>query len=232
MDGGRGKAEKEYLDFGQRTALKERDTNEDARKDLDGPRDWAAPPSTEPVRVYVSGYMPQHITPYNYIGQQLPTPPYTITGKKRGRPPSWEAEKKVPQEAICIGDSGASEAVTSIKLEKHIHIISHTGSSAKISLCDADDCSIEDSSSADEMPLSPNGSDSSASDTTSDDSTSCDGASDGTRSDGHSDDTAGKNDLKDPVVLAIDIEDDSSASTILSKDRGCEDNFTGKEVYP
>ena len=117
-------------------------------------------------------------------------------------------------------------------MEKHIHILSYTGSSAKISLCDADDCSIEDSSSANELPLSPDGSDSSTSDTTSDDSISSDGASDGTRSDGHSDDTAGKHDSNGPVIITTDIEDGSCASTILSTDRECEDNFAGKEVYP
>ena len=207
------------------------------RKDVDGPMQWAAPPSVEPIRVYVSGYMPQHTTLHNHIGPQLPTPPNTSTGKKRERPPSWEAEKKLPQEAICIGDSGAPEAATSMKLEKHIHITSHTGSSAKISLCDADDCSIEDSSSADELPLSPNDSGSSTSDTTSDDSISCDGASDGTRSDGtrsdgHSDDTAGKYESNGLVLLATATEDDNGPSTILSKDRGCEDTFAGKEVYP
>ena len=202
------------------------------RKEVDGHKEWAAPPSAEPVRMYVSGYMPQHITPHSHVDQPLPTPPNTSTVKKRGRPLSWEAEKKSPQEAICIGDSGAPEEVTSMKSKQHIHVISHTGSSAKISLCVADDCSIEDSSSADELPLSPNGSDSSASDTASIHSTSCDGASNGTRSDGHSDDTAGKYDSNGLMIHATDIEDDSGASTILSKDRGCEDTFVGKEVYP
>lgn len=231
-DGGRGKAEIEFLDFGQRKALKERDTNENVRKDVDGPSVWAAPPSAEPIRVYLSGYMPQHTTPHNHNGQQLPTPPNTSTGKKRGRPPSWEAEKDLPHEAICIGDSGAPEAVTSMKLEKKIRIPSHTGSSARISLCDSNDCSIEDSSSADELPLSPNGSDSSASDTTSKDSKPSDGGSDGTRSDRYSDDIAGKEDLNGLVVLATDVEDDSGTSSVLSNDRGCEDIFAGKEVYP
>ncbi|KAM0796866.1 hypothetical protein BDR22DRAFT_499082 [Usnea florida] len=230
-DGGRVRAENEFLDFRQTTSLRERDTIEAVREEGDGLREWAAPPSAEPVRVYVSGYMPQHITPHNHTDQQLPTPPNTTTGKKRGRPPSWEAEKTVPREAISIGDSGAPEAVTSMKLN-HIHIISHTGSSAKISLCDADDCSIEDSSSADELPLGPNDSDSSASDTSSDDSTSCDGASDGTRSNGYSDDTAGRCDSNGLMVHATQIEDDNGASTILSIDRGCEDTFAGKEVYP
>ena len=201
------------------------------RKDVDGPREWAAPPSAEPIRVYVSGYMPQHMTPYNCIDQQLPTPPTTSTGQKRGRPLSWEAERKLPPEATCIGDSGAPEAVTSTKLEKHIHIISHTESSAEISVCDAD-CSIEDSSSAEGLPPSPNGSDSSASDTTSDDSTSCDDISDGSRSNEHSSDIAGKYDSNGLVVLATDIEDDSGAPTILSKDHGCEDTFAGKDAYP
>ena len=194
-------------------------------KDVDGFREWADPPIAEPVRVYVSGYMP-----HDYIRQQLPTPPNTSTGKKRARPPSWEAEKELPQEAICICDSGTPEAVTKMKLKKHIHIISHTGSSAKISFCDADDCSIEESSSAGELPQSPNDSESSTSDTTSDDSISCDGASDGTRSDGHSDDTARKSDSNGLEVLATEVEDES-ASTLLSNDRGCEDTFAGK-VYP
>ena len=202
------------------------------RKDINAPREWPGPSFAEPVRVYISGYMPEHTMAHNYIGQQLPTPPNTSTGKKRPRPPSWEAEKELPQEAICIRDSGTPEAVTSMKLEKHIHILSHTGSSARISFCDADDCSIEDSSSADELPLNPNDSDSSTSDTTSDDSISCDGASDGIRSDGYSDATAGKSDSNGLVVPVTDIEDDSGASTILSKDRGCEDTFASKEVYP
>ena len=224
-------------------------------KDVDEPRKWPGPPSAEPsrlhalgylpqsttlthpsaepVRAYVSRHMPQYTAPLNHIGQQLPTPPNTLIGKKRERPPSWEAGKGLPKEAICIGNVGAPEAVTSTKSEHtQIHITSHTGKSAKISLCDADDGKIEDSTPADELPLSPKCSDTSASYTTSVDSISCDGASIRTRFDGHSDGAVGKSDSNSLVVLATDMEDDSGASTLLSNDYGCEDIFAGKVLYP
>lgn len=113
-----------------------------------------------------------------------------------------------------------------------IDIPSDSAISARISLCAADDGKIEDSSSANELPLSPECSNTSANNITSVDLISCDGASNRTRSGGPSDDTAGKPGSNRRVAFATDIEDDNGASILLSNDHGYGDTFAGKVVYP
>ena len=139
----------------------------------------------------------------------------------------------MPKESICIGNGGAPETVTSMKSEHtQIDITSDSGNSARISLCAADDGKIEDSSSANELPLSPECSNTSTNDITSVDLISCDGASNRTISGGPSDDTAGKSGSNRRVAFAADIEDDNGASILLSNDHGYGDTFAGKVVYP
>lgn len=181
--------------------------------------------SEEPVRAYVSGHMPQASTPRYCVARQLETPPNTLIRQKRERPASWESDNDLPKEAICVGDDGTPEEAASLKSQHtHVHITSYTALSANISFCDADDCTIEDSSSAGESPLIPD-------DTSSDDQSSSDGStsSDENRSFGN---TAGEADVSGQVLLATDSEDDSGTSTLPFDNSSSGDESAGQETHP
>ena len=126
-----------------------------------------------------------------------------------------------------MSNRGAPDAATSMKLEHtQIRITSDSGTPAKIS------GNIEDRTSANELPLSLNYDTTPASEISSVDLISCESAFNKTRSNGHSDDTAGKSDSHSLLGVATDVEDESGASTLLSKNNGCEDTFAGKVAYP
>lgn len=190
--------------------------------------------SEEPLRVYVSGYMPQSSMPHYYVAQQLQTPPDTLVGTKRERPTSWEADQDLYEEAISVGD-GTPEAATGLEQNHtHFHITSHTAQSAELSICHADDCSIEGSSSASQAPLSPTCSDMAANDSSSDDQSSSSGSSGSRSSDKGSSfgDTAEEAALSRQVLPATDSGDNSGASTILFDGCGSESSLTTKDIYP
>lgn len=179
--------------------------------------------------------MPQSSTPYHYVAQQLQTPSDTLTGKKRERPPSWEAHNGLTKEGTCVGDDRKSEAAPGLKPEHttHLHILSHTPQSARISVCDADNCSIEGSTSASEAPLSPNCSDIVAGDTSSDDQSSSDSGFGSTISnEGSTLGGTGQAASSRQVLLDTENEENSGASTVLFD--GCSsDNKVGSKVaYP
>ena len=174
-------------------------------------------PSEEPVRVYVPGFMPEFPTPPHYVAQQLQTPPNTLIGKKKERPSSWQAENESRKKATYVDNDGTLEGATGPKSKyQNIHITSQTALSAKTSFRDADDRSIEGSSSAAEAPSS----DVVASDTSSAGPSSNDSASGSTSPDGDSSfgNTAGepgsRKDTRSADLKELASHDHSIASDI------------------
>lgn len=227
------KAERDFWEYFGKETLGERDATASACRNVDGSKDTPTRSSEEPVRVYVAGYMPQRSAPYYNVAQQLQTPPNTLIGFKRERPISWEADH-VSKGAIPVGDDGALEAATGLDRERtHFHITSHTTQSAKLSICHADDCSIEDSSSASEPSLSPTCSDMVANDTSTDDENSSSSNFGSTSSEEGS--TSGYTGeevaIRRQVLHATDGDDKSNVSTILFDDCSIETSFTGKDIH-
>ena len=187
-------------------------------------------PSEEPNRVCVSGYMDQMPTTRQCAAEQLHTPPNTLIGRKKERPPSWEVENTSRKKASRVDNDGALEGATGLtSVHSHIHITSHTSLSATISFCDAEDCSVEDSSSAGDSSNDLSSSDGSSS------CTSSDGHSfDGHSSDGHSSygDSAEEADSSVQALDATDSEVDSGTLATLLGDHESEDHITGQEMYP
>lgn len=174
--------------------------------------------SEDPVRDYVSGYVPQSSTPHHGFLQQLETPPNTLAGKKRERPRSWEAANDLPKEAICVGDNGTEEAATGLKPERTYFS------------CEAHDRSVQESKSDNEA-LSPNRSDVVAS---SDDRSLSDGESDNTKSDGKSafGGSVGEAEISPQVLFPTDSEDNSGATPTPFDDVGNVDKHSNKIIYP
>lgn len=200
-------------------------------KDVDGSKITPTRSSEEPIRVYVSGYIPQSATPRHCVAEQLQTPPNTLAGKKRERPHSWEADDELHEKAIWMIDDGTPEAAAGLRPEHtRFQIASHTTQSAKISLYNADDRSINDSSSVGEAPSN----DILAKDANSDDQSSRDGSPGSTNSDGNSSfgDTAGEADLGGRVLLVTDNQDNSGAFSVLFDGRGSKDQTSAQEPYP
>ena len=187
------------------------------------------------MRVCVSGYMDQMPTARQCAAEQLHTPPNTLIGRKKQRPPSWEVENTSRKKASRVDNHGALEGAPGLTSEHtHIHITSHTSLSATISFCDADDCSVEDSSSAGDVSISPSRRDTAANGTSSDDLGSSDGSSSCTSSDGHSSygDTAEEPDSSVQALDATDNEVDSGILATLLGDHESEDHITGQGLYP
>lgn len=232
-EGGRARAERECQDCERKRGRGEGDALGSLCNDTEGSKITSTRPFKEPFRVYVSDCMPQSSTPQHCVLQQLQTPPNTLIGKKRERPPSWEATNDLSKEAICVGDNGTPEAATGLKPHTHVHIVSHTAHSAKISFCNADDCSVEESCS-DSEAFSPNCSDVVASDASSDDKSPSDTVSDNTKSNGKSafGDSVWEAEIRHRVLLPMDSEDNSRASTILFDIGGTVDKAENKIMYP
>ena len=229
--GGRAAAVREFQEHVGEETLREEETTASACRDVGGSKNTPTRSSEEPARVHVLGHMLQPSTPYHYVAHQLETPPSTLNGTKRERPTSWDADQDSYSEAISVGDDGAPEAATGLEQEHtHFHITPHTAQSAKLSICHADDCSI-DSSSASQAPLGPTCSNMVANNTSSDNQN----CSSGTRSSDKgiaSGNTAEGAALSRQVLLATDSEDNSGASTVLSDGCSNENSVISKDIYP
>lgn len=233
-EGGRARAERDFQEYGRKTTLETGVTLGSVCRDGEQSKKMPSSPSEEPIRVDVSGYLGPSPTAGHCVAQQLQTPPNTLIGKKKERPPSWQAENEMRKKAVYADNDGTLERATGLKSgHKHVYIKSQTVLSRKASVCDPDDCSIEDSRSAGAAPQSANCSDV-VSHTSSDDPSSSDYNSgstspDGNRPFGNIAEEAG---LNGQVLLATDSEYDNDASTILIDKCGNENDVASKEIYP
>ena len=213
-DGGRARAERDFREFGSKTASSGKITTESMGKDIEESKITPPRSSEEKIRVYVSGYMPQSATPGRCIAEQLQTPPNTLIGKKRERPPSWEADIDLHKEAIWVGDDRKPEPSTGLVPERTcFQSASHATKSAKISLLDAD--FLDNDPNFDVQSFSHGGPGSTSSDCK--------------ISLGY---PAGEVGSGDPMFLATESGDDSGASTMLFDERGSEANIAGQDLYP
>ena len=203
-------------------------------RDVNGAKNTPACSAEEPVRRYASSYLPQSSTPHHSVAQQLQTPPDTLIGVKRERPTSWEANHDLPTEVIPVGDDGAPEAATGLEQEHaRFHVVSHTTRSAKLLISHANNCRIEDSSSASAALLRATYSDVVANDTRFDDLDSSGGNSSSTIFDEGSTfgDTAERVALSHQALLATDEEDKSGVSTVLFDGGSSENSLKSEDVY-
>lgn len=233
-DGGRARAERDLRDFRNRE-LREEDKIEYARR-CEETKAKLTPPE-EPIRVYVPAYIAPSLRRSHDVGQQFPTPPDTLNGKKkRDRPPSWETEIVSHKKATCAVNNGIQEGATGFKSEHtHLHITSPTTLSTATSFDDVIACSAEKSCSPGGGSLSPKLCEIVANDASSDDLNFNEGGSGDTISDMGSsyDDIAGEVDSCFQALLAAEnSEDDSRASNLLLDKRGVGDNIVGKETRP
>ena len=230
-DGGRARAEGEFLAFANKSALREEIPREQACRTSEENAKFT--PSKEPIHVHVSAYVPQSRAPRHCVAQQLQTPPNTITEKKKERPLSWEAKEESQKKAKRVNNDTLEGTTIPMSERTLVHIKSRRALSATASLCDVE-CSTENSSVAGEAGPDPECSDITSEDTGEDDPSCSDDEFGSTVSDGNSafGDVVGEADSKGQVFVATDSEDDSGLSTILVHNRGSEDENAGKEIYP
>ena len=153
------------------------------------------PPPEEPVRIYVSGKGPPSSTHPPHVLRQLQTPPNTISGTKKARPISWEAEQGPRKKATCVKADGALGEIRYPQLE-HMEsdIIGEVAMNPDRS---GNDTSIDDLSSSDDGFCSPR-----------------------SKRDSHFDETTGMTDSSSHRLIHTDSDDDSGDSAISFGDHG------------
>ena len=179
--------------------------------------------------------MAQSPMPRQSTAQQLQTPPNTLVPKKKERPASWEVDNDRRKKVSVVDGENILEGSTGPRSENtHIHITPLTSLSATISFCDADNCSIGDSISAGDEPMSANRGDIIANVISSDDLSPSDGPSRSVSSDHNNSvgDTAWPVVLSGQMLHATDSEVDSGAPTTLIGDHDNEEYIAGQAIYP
>ena len=191
--------------------MRKEDTKNPAHKSEERSAEPTVP--GEPLRVYVPGHMAQSPTPRHCVAQQLQTPPNTLVGRKKERPPSWEADQQSRKKLLCVDYDSNREADNGLQSE---HTLAHFNSHKALSTATAprhkDNSSLEDSSSVGEAVLTPNCSAVAANSTSCDKLSPCgynsqNGSSDGESSFG---DTAAKAEFNGQVLAPNNSEDIAS----------------------
>lgn len=191
--------------------------------------------SEEPIRVYVSGYMAQSPTPRHCVAQQLQTPPNTLVGRKKERPPSWEADQQARKRLLFVDYGSTLEADTGLQTEHSLaHFNSHKALSTATTPRHKDVSSLTDSSSASEAVLTRDCSAVAANNTSSAQLSPGDHKSQSSDSDGNRPfgDTAAKVDSNGQTPVANENEDYSGASPVLFDNCGGGDDVASNKIYP